>query len=227
MPDNLKSVFCGFFRNIAVKKFEVFPAVIKKNFRYLDLQSLEKARGWYLLLKHELFEKNYHDFYRKFIVLFTYNSNKAEGSKTKKSDIEKIDPWITRKPRTKTEIEIIDSFIAFHHAFSDNMEWNLKNIRYVHELLLEKLDPVIAGKWKSENNVDPGNDATTDFREVPQAMSDLMDWFRNELKHDVYPPMLALRFYCRFEKFIRFSMVMGGWEEFYLMQFWINSVIRP
>ena len=31
-------------------------------------------------------------------------------------------------------------------------------------------------------------------------MSDLMDWFRNELKHDVYPPMLALRFYCRFEK---------------------------
>ena len=200
LPDNLKSIFVDFFRNIAVKKFEVFPAVIKKNFRYLDLQSLEKARGWYLLLKHELFEKNYHDFYRKFIVLFTYNSNKAEGSKTKKSDIEKIDPWIKRKPRTKTEIEIIDSFIAFHHAFSDNMEWNLKNIRYVHELLLEKLDPVIAGKWKSENNVDPGNDATTDFREVPQAMSDLMDWFRNELKHDVYPPMLALRFYCRFEK---------------------------
>ena len=58
LPDNLKSIFVDFFRNIAVKKFEVFPAVIKKNFRYLDLQSLEKARGWYLLLKHELFEKN-------------------------------------------------------------------------------------------------------------------------------------------------------------------------
>ena len=56
MPDNLKSIFVD-FSNIAVKKFEVFPAVIKKNFRYLDLQSLEKARGWYLLLKHELLRK--------------------------------------------------------------------------------------------------------------------------------------------------------------------------
>ena len=200
LPDDLKKVFMDFFRDIAVKKFENFPAAVKKEFRYLDLQRLEKAREWYLVLKHELFEKDYHNFYRKIIVLFTYNSNKAEGSKTKKSDIEKIDPWITRKPRTKTEVEIIDSFIAFHHAFSDDMEWNLKNIKYVHKLLLEKLDPVIAGRWKDENNVAPGNDATTDFRDIPKAMSDLMNWFHGELSKDIYPPILALRFYCRFEK---------------------------
>lgn len=200
LPDDLKSIFIKFFQNIAVKKFKDFPAAIKKNFRYINLQNLEYARFWYLVLKHELFEKTYHDFYKKFIVLFTYNSNRAEGSKTKKSDIEKIDPWIKRKPRTKTETEIIDSFIAFHHSFSDGMEWNLKNIRYIHELLLNKLDPVIAGRWKDENNIAPGNDITTNFREVPKAMNDLMDWFHNELKNNIYPPILALRFYCRFEK---------------------------
>lgn len=200
LPDDLKRVFLDFFKDIAAKKFKVFPAITKKNFRYLDLKSLEMARFWYLLLKHELFEKDYHDFYKKFIVLFTYNSNKAEGSKTKKKEIEKIDPWAFKKPKTKTELEIIDSFIAFNHAFSDDMEWSLKNIRYVHELLLDQIDPVIAGQWKNENNVAPSNDETIDYREVPDAMGNLISWFGNEAKSGLYPPVLAMKFYCKFEK---------------------------
>ncbi|MDO8644459.1 MAG: Fic family protein [bacterium] len=151
-------------------------------------------------MKHELFEKDFHDFYKKFIVSFTYNSNKAEGSKTKKGDIEKIDPRATKKPKTKTEIEIMNSFASFNHAFSDDMEWNLKNIRHIHKLLLDELDPVIAGQWKNENNVAPSNDETTDFKEVQEAMSNLVDWLKVETKKGAYPPVLALEFYCKFEK---------------------------
>ncbi|MEK7547982.1 MAG: hypothetical protein AAB540_03745, partial [Patescibacteria group bacterium] len=189
LPGDLKHIFLQFFQEISDKKFDNFSSVIKKDFRYLDLQRLEKARFWHMVLKHGLFEKDYHDFYKKFIVLFTYNSNRAEGSKTKKKDVEKIDPWTYRKPKTKTELEVINSFIAFNHAFSDDMEWNLKNIRYVHELLLDDLDPSIAGQWKSENNVAPSNDETTDFKEVPHAMSRLMDWFNEEVKSYTYPPV--------------------------------------
>lgn len=200
LPDDFKNVFLIFFQDVAVKEFEKFPKIVKKKFRYLDLESLEKARFWYLVFNHELFEREYHDFYRKFIVLFTYNSNKAEGSKTKKKEVEQIDPWITRKPKTKTESEVIGSFTAFNHAFSDDMTWNLKNIRYVHELLLEELDPIIAGQWKNENNVAPSNDETTDFKAVPAAMNRLMDWFSMKVKGGLYPPVLALEFYCKFEK---------------------------
>lgn len=200
LPDDLKNVFFEFFEDIAARKFEVFPAAVKKGFHYLNLQTLEQARFWYLLLKHELFEKDYYDFYKKFIVLFTYNSNRAEGSKTEKKEIEKMDPWIFRKPKTKTEVEILSSFEAFNYAFSDNMEWNLKKIRHVHELLLDKLDPVIAGRWKNENNVAPLNDETTDYKEVPAAMNRLMNWFSGEVKEDAYSPVLAMKFYCKFEK---------------------------
>lgn len=200
LPDDLKNIFLDFFKNVAVKKFKDFPEKTKKDFRYLDLYHLEKARFWYSLLKHKLFEKEYHDFYKKFIVLFTYNSNKTEGSKTKKKEVEKINPWPSRKPKTKTEMEIMDSFIAFNYAFSDDMEWNLKNIRHIHELLLDKLDPAIAGQWKNENNVAPSNDKTVDFKKVPEAMKSLMDWFLGEVKNNIYPPVLALKFYCKFEK---------------------------
>ncbi|MBI5754687.1 Fic family protein [Candidatus Peregrinibacteria bacterium] len=200
LPDDLKSIFFTFFQEIATKKFKNFPKNIKKDFRYLNVQHVEKTKFWYLLLKHELFEREHHDFYKKFIVLFTYHSNKTEGSKTKKKDIEEMDPWTTRKPVTKTEVEILHSFMAFHHAFSDDMKWNVKNIRQVHRLLLEKLDPIIAGQWKKENNIAPSNDTTTDFREVPHAMNRLIHWLRTEMKNDTYPPMLALQFYCTFEK---------------------------
>lgn len=200
LPGDLKVVFHDFFRNVASREFDNFPASTGKKFRYVDLKTIEIFRYWYLTLKHEVFLEDYRDFYREFIVLFTYNSNKAEGSKTKKSEIEKINPWLKKKARTKTEIEIMDSFAAFNYAFSDQMKWNLKSIREIHRLLLQRLDPLIAGNWKDENNVAPGEDTTTDFREVSRAMSDLMDWFYREVKNGIYTPVLALKFYCKFEK---------------------------
>lgn len=200
LPGDLKSAFRDFFRNVANKEFDSFSSSIKKEFKYFDLKLIETSCYWYATLKHEVFQEDYLNFYREFIVLFTYNSNKSEGSKTKKSEVAKIDPWLKRKPKTKTEIEIMDSFAAFNFAFSDKMEWNLKSIRQIHKLLLNRLDPVIAGNWKDEDNVAPGDDITTDFKDVPKAMSNLMDWFYKEMKNEVYPPALALRFYCKFEK---------------------------
>lgn len=200
LPGDLKGVFRDFFRNVANREFDNFPTSIKKEFRHFDLKLIENSCYWYLILGHEVFLEDYREFYREFIVLFTYNSNKTEGSKTKKNEIDKIDPWGKKKAKTKTEIEIMDSFAAFNYAFSDQMEWNLKGIREIHRLLLRRLDPVIAGNWKDENNVAPGENVTTDFKEVTKAMSDLLKWFHKEIKNEIYPPVLALKFYCKFEK---------------------------
>jgi len=118
-----------------------------------------------------------------------------------KDEIELFASSKIKKPKTKTTREIYNSFEAINHAFSSDMKWNFKNIRYIHELLLDELDPIIAGKWKTENNVAPANQPTTDFKKVSKEMRELLEWLNNEFrKKETYPPELALKFYCRFEK---------------------------
>jgi len=80
------------------------------------------------------------------------------------------------------------------------MKWNIKHIKKVHRLLLRNLDPLIAGKWKAEDNVAPGNQPTSNYQDVDDKMKDLLEWLQLRFKEkDMYPPELAIKFYCKFE----------------------------
>lgn len=200
LPKNLKIQFLAFFQAIGLKKFAALSDEAKTQFRYGDLQNLEECHGAYIALNHELFALELQDFMLWFSILFTFNSNRAEGSKVTRPQIEQFAFSSIGKPKTKTDREIFNSFRALRYALSSQMKWNLKHIKQVHALLLNEIDPLIAGQWKTENNVAPGDQPTTSFEDVQKNMKGLIAWLKQSFKKKVYPPLLALQFYCRFER---------------------------
>ena len=198
--DQLKKNFGQFFKDIAKKEYFQLPDAVRQEFRFGDLNTLETLHYSHVLLYHDLFKKEFDNFYEEFIKLFTYHSNKSEGSKTTKKAIDRFASRRIRVPRTKTEKEIFNSFLAFNFAFSKEMKWNMKSIKHIHALLLNGLDPIIAGQWKKEDNVAPGNQPTISHKGVSAAMKALIAWLKAEFrKKTMYPPKLALHFYVKFE----------------------------
>lgn len=198
LPDDLKREMALFFSSLQAKKES--SSELQKEFPYGALQKIEDSHYWYVLLSHPFFAKERADYNRWFTIVFTFNSNRAEGSKVTQPEIEKFANSLKRKPKTRTEQEILNSFQALEFAFSNQMKWNLKSIQVIHRILLTNLDPLIAGKWKNQNNVAPGNQPTADFKSIPHEMKSLLLFLKNSFRKKIYPPLIALQFYCRFEK---------------------------
>ncbi|MBI5411954.1 Fic family protein [Candidatus Peregrinibacteria bacterium] len=199
LPQDLKERFLNFFKQIARSKAQGISRKRDELFPYGQARKIEKAHYQYLGLKHPLFEKEWHDFQTRFAILFTYNSNRAEGSKVTRPEIEKFALSNIRKPKTRTDREIFNSFQALGYALSEGMKWNVKSVKKIHALLLNELEPLIAGKWKTENNVALSHQKTADFKQVAKAMKNLIEWLKKGFRSKEYPPFLALVFYTRFE----------------------------
>lgn len=200
LPQNLKKELIDFFNGIYEKESGKLSPLIRRKFPYGGLDSLEFQKYRNICLNNELFSLEKELFHDRFVILFTYHSNRQEGSKVTKKEIETFAKSRIRKPKTKTDMEIMNSFNAFRFAISSGMKWNMKSVKHIHKLLLNGLDPVIAGRWKKEDNTAPGNNPTTPYKQVPNAMKSIIEWLNSEFrKRGVYPPELALKFYCRFE----------------------------
>ena len=202
LPIDLKDKFVKFFELLGEESYRELVEGVKKYFPYGDLMMLERLHYWFICFSEsELFYERYRKFFRDFTILFIFNSNRSEGSKVTWHQIEKISVSKIRKPKTKTEREVLNSFSALRYAFSNEMKWNLKSIKKIHELLVIGMeDSNIVGKWKNENNIAPGNAITTDYRKVEKEMKELLVWFKKEQGKKIYPPILSLEFYTRFER---------------------------
>ncbi|MDP4008324.1 MAG: Fic family protein [Candidatus Peregrinibacteria bacterium] len=200
VPHNIKDLLIGFFTKIGDDAIAKLNSAAVKTFAPKKLNEIEKMKCLFTLISSsELFTKEYADYLRQFIMQFAFNSNRSEGSKTKRNEFEKIAISNIRKPKNRTEREVLNSLAAIKFAFSDEMKWNLKSIRKIHSLLLHDLDdPLIVGKWKTENNVAPGEQPTAAPSQVKNEMKKLLEWFV-ENKKKIYPPLLAIEFYIRFE----------------------------
>ena len=201
LPSDLKFKIKGFFE-------EISNIVIKKNddkiisyFPPNGVKRIERARAWYYYINHDLCENEFKLFKDLFVVLFVLNSNRAEGSRITREDIEKIINK-KRKPRTKIDIEIVNSFDAINFAHSKKMRWNTASVKRIHKLLFQNLEDDIAGKYKKENvTVGSGgiSSITTKKENVKKEMKELMSWF-NKQRKKTYPPILALKFHWKFEQ---------------------------
>jgi Fic family protein len=202
VPENIKPQMLEFFNAIGTTKSKTLSAETADAFPHKNLQRLEEYHYWYLCLsRSELFQEQYRAFIIWFGILFSYNSNRAEGSKVTQPEIEKFILSRARTPKTKSDREIFNSIKALQFALSDHMKWNLKQVRQIHSLLLDGMeDPLIIGKWKNEENAAPGNQPTTPSKKVPAQMKILIGWLKKEMKKKQYPPLLAIEFYTRFEK---------------------------
>ncbi len=203
LPEDLKKRLEEYFLAVAEESEKNVSLEAVKYFPPNGIHNIEFYRSKYACLQHELYENEKKLFSTLFTILFMLNSNRAEGSKVTRPEIEKI---MRRriKPKTLIDKEIIGSIDAINFAFSKKMKWSSAGIKKIHKLLFGYLFPDIAGQYKKINNI-VGNansgllTKTTEWQEVPQAMKTLMDWFNTMKKKKIYPPLLALEFHWRFE----------------------------
>lgn len=206
LPPNIKDLLLDFFeKDVAKKAIENTSEDIKNYFYPGSLETIEKNRFWYSCLLHTLFQKDFRLFRNLFYILFVLNSNRAEGSRVTRPDIEKIINKNIIKPKNDLDKEIINSIDAINYAFSKEFKWSTRSIKLIHKKLFYNLDLEMAGKYKKELNIAGdgvrGEDvSTTPPKEVPKDMRNLINWFKNKLKTKEYPPILALEFHWRFER---------------------------
>lgn len=200
VPDDIKNRFVLFFTKLGEKAIRKVDAVSIKTFAPKKLDKIEKAKYIFTLVSSsELFTTEYANYLKQFVIQFAFNSNRSEGSKTKRSEFEKIALSGIRKPKNRAEREVLNSLAAVKFAFSGDMKWNMSSIRKIHSLLLQGLDdPLIVGKWKNESNVAPGNQPTVSPHQIKNEMKELLEWFKVS-RRKMYPPLLAIEFYIRFE----------------------------
>ncbi|MEK6921489.1 MAG: Fic family protein, partial [Nanoarchaeota archaeon] len=203
LPENLKERLGEYFTIVAKRAAENAALEAVKYFPPNGVNTIEFHRSKYACMQHELYGADRKLFSTLFTILFMLNSNRAEGSKVTRPEIEKM---MKRriKPKTLIDKEIVGSINALNFAFSKKMKWNPAGVRKVHELLFNHLFPDIAGQYKKIINIVGNSNSglltkTRQWQEVPKAMKELMNWFNVMKKRKMYPPLLALEFHWRFE----------------------------
>jgi fido (protein-threonine AMPylation protein) len=208
LPDTnvLKDIFDVHFKERAAHTSGELSANIKDYFPPKGAQKLEFYRQEFTRLNHELFEKEYFEFRKLFDILFTLNTNRAEGTDVTREEVETV--FKKRSPpKTFVEKEAANSIEAINFAFSKKFHWNAASIKKVHKLLTHDIKPKIAGKYKKTDNYVCGH-PTTPWKDVPSKMNGLLSWYKKN-KRDLYPPISALRFHYKFEAIHPFSDYNG------------------
>jgi Fic family protein len=221
IPEDIKERMEDYFVEIALlsaKRNKV------KYFFKEDVLKIEEARFHYILINHELFEKEKKLFKTLFYILFVLNSNRSEGSEVTREDIENV---ILKKIKPKTTIdkEVLNSIKAINFALSDGMNWNAKSIKKIHHLLFWDLYPDIAGRYKNVNNI-VGNTSTTHWKEVSKEMKKLLVWFHKN-KKTMYSAQLSLEFHWRFEAIHPFQDGNGRVGRILLNAFLVQEGYAP
>lgn len=203
-PSDLKPALDSFFGAVAIKAAEKTDPEGNTPFRPDSIRTIEIARFSHIRIHHELLMRELDDFRTAFAVLFTLNSNRAEGSKVTRPDIESV-MRARARPRSRLDLEIGNSIRAMNTAFTGSMKWSAKGVRKLHGTMFKDLEPAIAGRFRKVAvfvgaMTDPATSSTAPWNEVPGAMRSLMKWAEAARRRKIYPPWLALEFHWRFEK---------------------------
>lgn len=227
IPKNIKTLLEEFFNEIADTSIQNATKGITNYFLYTGITFIETYRFWYHCLNHEMFKKELRLFQSLFYILFVLNSNRAEGSRVTRPNIERVLQRKIIKPRTRIDREIINSVDAINFAFSKEMKWNEKSIKVVHKKLFHDIDPDDAGTYKTRSNLAPGDQPTASPKDVKEEIKSLLMWLKKERKKNAYPPILALEFYWRFEAIHPFQDGNGRVGRILLNTLLIENLFMP
>ncbi|OQX00684.1 cell filamentation protein Fic [Candidatus Parcubacteria bacterium A4] len=120
----------------------------------------------------------------KFQIEMTYNSNAIEGnSLTLKETFLVINEGLTVKGKPlKDHLEAKDHYLALEYLY-DLIDKDKKHtisemlIRNLHQIIVQEVDREWAGRYRNSNVIIGGAEHTPpDALQVPQKMSDLIDW---------------------------------------------------
>lgn len=193
--------------DISKKKAEFFELVINEEARlrseywksklqhgkfqkYVSMEKIEALRSRLYRGKGALGENGQYAMETAFLVDFIYNSNKIEGSKVPRENVEKI-----VQSGTKKNEEVGNSTRALFYVNS-RFKFTVKNIVKLHSILLQH-EPTKLGLRKEPVIVH--NENVMAWEEVEMKLQELLQWYK-EAEKTWYPVELAFTFHYRFER---------------------------
>jgi Fic family protein len=159
--------------------------------KYVSIDKIEAARTELYRSKEEMGTIGTMAMETAFLVDFIYNSNKIEGSKIPRENVEK---QVREGGRPKND-EIGNTLKAVYYV-DNKFKFNLSQIEKLHSILLSH-EPSNLG-YRQERVV-VGNEDMTEWGEVKTKLKELIQWYKEAIK-TWYPPELAYTFYYRFER---------------------------
>lgn len=213
IPPNIEDIKNNFIYDILKEKYFDSFERIRKNFGAEIKEMPPSAREKYL---------NY------FLIKFTYDSNRIEGSTiTLKETAKIIEQGIT--PANKP-IEDIKETQAHRKVFQEMMEYQkeltLQIILYWHTLLFEQTKPDIAGKIRTHQVKVAGS--KTEFpipAELETLLREFIQWYRHH-KEKLCPLELAALVHLKFVSIHPFSDGNGRMSRL-LMNFVLHRYGYP
>jgi len=158
--------------------------------KYISIGKLENVRTELYRAKENMGAMANSAMETAFLVDFIYNSNKIEGSKIPRENIEKQ----VKKGRIIND-EIGNTQKAVYYV-NNKFKFSINQIKKLHAVLLEH-EPKKLGFRKEKVIVTNSN--VTNWKNIEKELQTLIKWFKNS-QNTWYPPELAFEFYFRFER---------------------------
>jgi Fic family protein len=158
--------------------------------KYVSLEKIEELRSRLYRGKESLGETGRSAMETAFLVDFIYNSNKIEGSRVPRENVEKIVQSGARKN------EEVNNTIQALHFVNAHFKLTLKNILKLHRILLQH-EPVKHGL--RQEKVVVHNEEVLPWEKIKDELQELLDWYK-AANRTWYAPELAFTFHYRFER---------------------------
>lgn len=159
--------------------------------KYASIEKIERVRTELYRAKEDMGSMGTMAMETAFLVDFIYNSNKIEGSKMPRENVEK---QVKEGGRSKND-EVGNTLKAVYYV-DNKFKFNIKQIDKLHAILLAHEPNKLGFR---EEPVVVGDEHVTNWKEIKSRLRELMDWYKKANK-SLYPPELAYTFYYRFER---------------------------
>lgn len=209
IPENINSIKQEFFHELFKEKWYSLLNRVKKNFSGEYNKFPETAKQKYL---------------ESFLIKFTYNTNRIEGSTlTLRDTANLLKEGISPKNKPVKDIKEAESHKRLFYIMLDyKKDLNLNMILYWHRVLLQDIDKEIAGKIRDHQVAIAGTTVQLPYPvELNVLLEEFFKWYRRA-KNKLHPVELAALVHLKFVSIHPFTDGNGRISRI-LMNFVLNK----
>lgn len=209
VPKNIGIIKQEFFHSLFKEKWYSLLDRIKKNFSDEYIKFPETAKQKYL---------------ESFLIKFTYNTNRIEGSTlTLRDTANLLKDGISPKNKSIKDIKEAESHKKLFYTILDyKKDLNLNIILYWHKVLLQDVDKEIAGSIRDHQVAIAGTTVHLPYpAELNVLLKEFFTWY-NQAKNKLHPVELAALVHLKFVSIHPFTDGNGRISRI-LMNFVLNK----
>ncbi len=213
IPENINNIKQEFFHELFKEKWHSLLNRIKKNFSGEYSKFPETAKQKYL---------------ESFLIKFTYNTNRIEGSTlTLRDTANLLNEGISPKNKPIKDIKEAESHKKLFYLMLDyKKDLNLNVILYWHKILLQDVDEEIAGKIRNHQVAIAGTTVQLPYpSELNVFLEEFFKWY-NKSKNKLHPVELAALAHLKFVSIHPFTDGNGRISRI-IMNFVLNKSKFP